>query len=154
MIGLALAMMGASEAFNLFAENEYDDAQEDALELQLQEQKLAQTQRQIQMDRNADSLLSHQIAVAAAQGQSLSNPNFTNIQRSTLERFQEDENAESLNDYWQNLSVQQNIGAIQDRMPFNIAQTGLRLAGDYFNFGGVPWNKYNSNYSIPAGSAI
>ena len=138
MMGFVGALMGASEIFSLISGYDAGEAQKSALELKLTQQKLQQNQKKIQMNRNIDRLFSHQLVIQASKGANFSSPNFTAIQRETLDRFQEDVDASTLNDAWSNAAVQSDINTIGESVPIDIAKSATRLAGDYINFGHYP----------------
>lgn len=79
------------------AEDEANKQREQALNLRLQEEKVASNQRKIQTENQVNRVMASQVAGQAASGFTLSSPSFGAIQVDSLNKAADDINADNLN---------------------------------------------------------
>lgn len=72
-------------------------AQRRALTLRQQQEEIAAKQREVQRIDKLEGVLSTQRAIQGARGGSLASPSFVAIQRSSINNFAQDQNADNLN---------------------------------------------------------
>jgi len=95
--GLLLGSLVAGTVLKVGEDSEAADAQQNALQQQLKQERLRTQQQTINSLRATTNTLSKQDAAASVSGESLSSSSFSAIQLNTLKKFGEDQNAEALN---------------------------------------------------------
>jgi len=101
-------------------------AKNKALDERLKQEKVASNLKEIQRTNSLERILSTQVARQGASGFSVNSASFGAIQKDTLQEFQQDVNADKLNDMFKRT-------AIESQKHENIENAALGVGNNFFN---------------------
>jgi len=107
-------------------------AQKRALDIREQQEQIAAKTREVQRIDKLQSVLATQRAIQGARGGSLSSPSFNAIQRSSINNFAQDQNADNLNVDFQRESEEVEKQAAGEQARFGIASEVVGVASNLF----------------------
>lgn len=122
------AFSGIGLATSLFGRNKSAEAQEQAVQLRLQQEEAANVERSTQRGRRLNEIMASQVAREGASGLSVASPSFFAVGQDSFNQFAEDENADALNLSFDKISAANSQKAIDQQKKFG-------SMGDVFNAG-------------------
>ena len=122
------ALSGIGLATSLFGRSQSAKSQEQAVQLRLEQEEAANTERSTQRGRRLNEIMASQVAREGASGLSVSSQSFFAVGQDSFNEFAEDSNADALNLSFDKISAANSQKAIQQQRKFG-------SMGDIFNAG-------------------
>lgn len=132
MFGLVIFMVISAIAAT-YEQEQVREQQKNALQMRLEQQKLAEKQQQVKSMRNLDTVFAQQQAQQAARGGSQSSSSFIAVQEDTLHQFQEDKDSAYINSMYSNAAIGAQINGLDRTQPLIYANGALNIAGSFAN---------------------
>jgi hypothetical protein len=132
----AAALVG-SLGLDIDNQVELERSRQKALDMQSEQIKLAANQRSLMLTRKVNQVISRQKVMGAASGFGENSPSFAAITRDTVNQYQQDENANKLNESFKQFNIEQERENARREEIAGIAGSGLNTA-DFFFKGGFP----------------
>lgn len=126
-------LAGIGLVTSLIGRQKQQQAQQQALDLRLQQQEAANVERSVKRGRRLNEVMAAQVAREGASGLSLSSPSFFAVGENSFNQFAEDENADALNLSFDKISAMNQSQSIRDQEKFG-------MMGDVFSAGTSVFN--------------
>tara|TARA_R110000796_G_scaffold132028_5_gene247520 strand:- start:2745 stop:3338 length:594 start_codon:yes stop_codon:yes gene_type:complete len=120
-----------------------------ALQQQMKEVESQTRAKQISHLRNVNETMGRQMVIGAANGYDLSSGSFNAVTKDTMDKYEEDENADLLSENYQKEAIDQQISNAKSAGTMSVVQGVIGAAGSAANLFG---NKLFSSASSPNAS--
>lgn len=126
-----------STALSMYSQSQAANAQEEALKIRQQQERIAAKNRSLQREQSLLQVLSTQRSMAGARGVIGAGGSFQAIQQGAFQQFDQDERADALNTSYneQYLAAEGNIARTNANM--NMMNSLFKAGGSLFNINGT-----------------
>ena len=128
------AVTGGLGIADIFSQQQAMEEEEENIKIEEQEAQVQSTEQSIRRGRRLRQIIGAAQAQEGARGVSLASPSFKAVQKSSFNRFNEDENAAALNLSFKDLQFEEQRSLIKDREQASMFGTALSTARDLAMF--------------------